>query len=127
LVTHDLDELAWIFRSLSYRVRLEILNILISSGPQTVSEIAKSINIKLPAASQHLATLSRAGFITSKKTGSFVTYRVRKGSFSVRQLILLNIVIDSFSKEGASESVEDLFTKVISGSIMGPFNYPGRM
>lgn len=65
------------FRALADTTRLEILRVL-SGGELTVSAIAKRLGCAQPTTSRHLAILREAGFITDRRDGQCVCYRLNR-------------------------------------------------
>lgn len=61
-------------------VRREIL-LRLRAKPQTVAEIAERFPVSRPAISRHLATLRRAGLVTSRASGTQRVYAVRLAGF----------------------------------------------
>jgi DNA-binding transcriptional ArsR family regulator len=68
------------FRALADATRRQILRRL-SRGPATVTEVAERFEISLPAISQHLTVLERAGLIARTTEG-----RLRHCSLEARSL-----------------------------------------
>lgn len=48
----------------------------LAKGPASVSELAKPLNMSLPAVVQHLQLLEQSGLVTSRKTGRVRTCRI---------------------------------------------------
>lgn len=65
------------FRALADTTRLEILRVL-SGGELTVSAIAERLGCAQPTTSRHLAILREAGFITDRRDGQCVCYRLNR-------------------------------------------------
>jgi len=64
-----------IFKALSDKTRLRIINLLLRSGQELcVCEIVDSINESQYNVSKHLKELKYAGLIEEKKTGRWVSY-----------------------------------------------------
>lgn len=61
-----LDE---VFGALASEPRRQIIAMLRVSSPRTMTELAKPLNISLPAAHKHLAILENAKIITRQKVG----------------------------------------------------------
>jgi DNA-binding transcriptional ArsR family regulator len=76
-VTRQLDRT---FHALADRTRRQILRQL-SRGPATVGEVATRFEISLPAVSQHLTVLERAGLISRTAEG-----RLRHCSLELQSL-----------------------------------------
>ena len=49
----------------------------LSQGPASVSELARPLNMSLPAVVQHLHVLEQSGLVASQKTGRVRTCRLR--------------------------------------------------
>lgn len=62
------EYVAEVFRALSHPKRLAIVELLLK-GPRTVTEIAESIGVPQPVASQHLRVLRDAGIVESEWGG----------------------------------------------------------
>ena len=65
------------FAALGDPTRLAILNRLAAEGDLTVQDLAQPFAMSLPAVSQHLKVLERAGFITRGKDGQRRPCRLR--------------------------------------------------
>lgn len=63
------------FKALSDPFRLRLLSFLME-GETTVGELAEVCERKQPNVSQQLASLSRAGLVSSRKQGQRVFYRI---------------------------------------------------
>jgi DNA-binding transcriptional ArsR family regulator len=74
----DLDALgqaAECLRILAHPHRLRMVQMLLQ-GDYTVGELAEACDLPSPMASEHLRLMQRCGFLTSKKEGRKVFYRV---------------------------------------------------
>jgi ArsR family transcriptional regulator len=63
------------FKALGDPRRLALLSAL-QGGERTVSELAEATRRPQPNVSQHLASLSRAGLVDSRREGTRVFYRI---------------------------------------------------
>jgi DNA-binding transcriptional ArsR family regulator len=54
----------------------------LSSGPASVSDLARPLDIALPSALKHLAVLEAGGVVRSEKSGRIRTYRIAPDAFS---------------------------------------------
>ena len=63
-------------RVLANPTRLRILRFLIEHQDQTVSRVARSVNVTLPVASQSLRALEARGLLSVRRVGRYVIYRV---------------------------------------------------
>lgn len=112
----DLEELAWIFRSLGYRRRLEIIDALIVNGPMSVTSLVEKLNMNQTAVSQNLAILGRAGFVTSKRSGKYMIYKIKTVNFSPRKMFLLWMIIDSVCEKEQGYGLDNLVSTLLSGN-----------
>jgi DNA-binding transcriptional ArsR family regulator len=64
-----------VFQAIASPVRRTLLDKL-SSREQTVRSLAESFDVTLPAISQQLAILKRAGLVTSRRAGRWRVYRL---------------------------------------------------
>jgi ArsR family transcriptional regulator len=64
-----------LFRALSDKTRLRILNLLLS-GELCVCDLVSVLGIPQPTASRHLAYLRRAGLVTGRKDGVWCYYQL---------------------------------------------------
>jgi DNA-binding transcriptional ArsR family regulator len=112
----DLDELAWVFKSLGYRRRLEILNLLIKGGQMSVSDISESLKMPLASVSQNLAVLGRAGLVTPRRKGCFVFYKIKRIGISARHMLLLWLVLDAFEQKDTDPVLVGAISDIASGN-----------
>jgi len=64
-----------VFRALSDKTRLRILNLL-RGGELCVCEIVSVLDVPQPTASRHLAYLRRAGLVEGRREGQWCHYRL---------------------------------------------------
>lgn len=64
----------YFLRAINHKLRLDILQLIDTNGQLTVTEIYTKLNLQQAVASQHLAVLRRAGFLSTKKESKFVYY-----------------------------------------------------
>ncbi|MDX8403575.1 MAG: metalloregulator ArsR/SmtB family transcription factor [Mariprofundaceae bacterium] len=69
------EQFTRIGKAISSPKRLELLDLL-CQGERTVEKLAKAASLSTANASQHLQKLQAARLVVSKKSGSFVIYRV---------------------------------------------------
>lgn len=74
LPEHEL--LARVFRTLGDATRLRLLEMLLSRGEATQTELVEAVGAPQPRVSEHLGCLAWCGLITSERDGRTVTYRV---------------------------------------------------
>ena len=67
-----------VFRAISDPTRRGILDAL-ARKDESVMELAKDFEITLPAVSQHLKILKRAGLVSGQREGRRIFYRLRPG------------------------------------------------
>jgi DNA-binding transcriptional ArsR family regulator len=65
------------FKVLSVETRIKIIELL-KQGPLSVSEIAESLGVSQPAASQHLRVLKQAGLVSDERKGYYIIYQINK-------------------------------------------------
>ena len=63
-----------IIRALNHKLRLQVIKLLIGKPELTVTEIYIKLRIEQSVASQHLATLRRAGIVSTRREGKFIFY-----------------------------------------------------
>ena len=76
-----------VFQSLADPTRRAVLERL-SSGPASVSELARPFKMALPSFSQHLEVLEGCGLVRSQKAGRVRTYRIAQHSLRLAELWL---------------------------------------
>ena len=69
------SDLDGVFRALADPARRSIVSRLVS-GPATVSELARPLDMSLPAVMQHLSVLEECGLIGSEKLGRVRTCHI---------------------------------------------------
>jgi DNA-binding transcriptional ArsR family regulator len=74
--SHDVDVLFQALADPSRRLIVERL----SSGPASVSELARPLPMSLPAVTQHLRVLEDSGLVRSEKVGRVRTCRIEPES-----------------------------------------------
>jgi len=62
------------FRALAHPVRIRLLEVLSSSGAQSVQALQQKLAIDQPIVSQQLARLRASGIVVSRKEGTTVWY-----------------------------------------------------
>ena len=72
------------FSALSDPVRRGMLARL-SSGPASVSDLARPLPISLPAVLQHLKSLEASGLVASEKKGRVRTVRLQPGTLAAAE------------------------------------------
>jgi DNA-binding transcriptional ArsR family regulator len=80
----SLDE---VFHSLSDPTRRSVLERL-SSGPATVSQLAKEFQISLPSFLQHLSVLESCNLVRSSKKGRVRTFEIQTKSLKEAEVWL---------------------------------------
>jgi ArsR family transcriptional regulator len=76
-----------IFRALSDRTRLRILNLL-GDGELCVCHLVAVLDVPQPTASRHLAYLRKAGLVVARKEGLWMHYRLAPARSKFRELLL---------------------------------------
>ena len=71
----ELTRMATIFKALGDKTRLRILGLL-ASGEICVCHVHESLATSQPKASRHLAYLRRVGLVVTRRSGTWVYYRL---------------------------------------------------
>jgi ArsR family transcriptional regulator len=103
-----------VFRALSHRTRLRILNLL-RDGELCVCHIVAVLAIPQPTASRHLAYLRKAGLVVARKEGLWSHYRLAPTRSRSHEM-LLECLAQCFREEsGFAKDEERLRLKVCPG------------
>ncbi len=89
----EFRELAAVSRALGDETRLRILNILVERGETCVCELMETLGTTQSNVSFHLTVLKNAHFITDKKIGKWMFYRIDPES-SKRHLAVLRAMFN---------------------------------
>ncbi len=76
-------------RALSDQRRCRILQVLLRQKMLCVTEVAAIFKISVPAASQQLRILERAGLVKAERMGQIVCYEMARSHVAVRAMIKL--------------------------------------
>jgi ArsR family transcriptional regulator, arsenate/arsenite/antimonite-responsive transcriptional repressor len=80
-------QLKAIFRALSDRTRLRILNLL-GGGELCVCHIVTVLNLPQPTVSRHLSYLRKTGLVVSRKDGLWSYYRLASACCKSHEIML---------------------------------------
>jgi ArsR family transcriptional regulator, lead/cadmium/zinc/bismuth-responsive transcriptional repressor len=69
--------------------RFHIFRVLLDEEELCVSELASALDISVPAASQQLRIVERAGLIRRNRMGQKICYEIRKEDSLVKSIIKL--------------------------------------
>jgi DNA-binding transcriptional ArsR family regulator len=88
----QLKKAALVLRAVNHKLRQQILKLIYQNGKMTVTEIYIKLRLEQSVASQHLAILRKAGFVTTIRDGKFIYYSVNEERLSevhgfIRQLL----------------------------------------
>lgn len=72
----EVKKAALVLRALNHKLRQQILKLIDESGKMTVTELYVKLRLEQSVASQHLAILRKAGFVTTERDGKFIYYTV---------------------------------------------------
>ena len=72
----NVKKAAMILRAVNHKLRQQILKIIDEHGKITVTELYMQLRLEQSVASQHLAVLRKAGFVTTTRDGKFIHYSV---------------------------------------------------
>jgi ArsR family transcriptional regulator len=87
MATKTAPSIDLIFRALSDRTRLRILNLL-RPGELCVCDLVSVLDIPQPTASRHLAYLRRAGLVLARKEGLWHYYRLSSAPTTFHKKLL---------------------------------------
>lgn len=82
------------FRGLTDLTRLRIIELLLEDGEQNVSRIVERIGQPQGRVSSHLACLRWCGYVTSRREGKYVYYRVADERVASLLLLARGIIGD---------------------------------
>ena len=74
----QLKKAALVLRAVNHKLRQQILKLIYQNGKMTVTEIYVKLRLEQSVASQHLAILRKAGFVTTTRDGKFIHYAVNE-------------------------------------------------
>lgn len=74
--TTELKKAALVFRAVNHHLRQQIVRLLHQNGKMTVTQVYTQLNLEQPVASQHLAILRKAGFVSTVRGGRCIYYFV---------------------------------------------------
>jgi DNA-binding transcriptional ArsR family regulator len=77
-----LKKAALVLRAVNHKLRQQILKLIHQKGKITVTEIYVKLRLEQSVASQHLAILRKAGFVTTIRDGKFIYYSVNNERLS---------------------------------------------
>ena len=72
---------ALILRAINHKLRLQILKQIDEHEKITVTELYVKLRLEQSVASQHLAILRKAGFVTTVRDGKFIYYSINPKRF----------------------------------------------
>jgi ArsR family transcriptional regulator len=75
------------FRAVSDRTRLRILNLL-RGGELCVCDLVNALRVPQPKASRHLAYLKKAGLVTARREGLWIHYQLAPATSPFHQKLL---------------------------------------
>lgn len=70
----ELKKAAVILRALNHKLRQQMIKVIDEHGKITVTELYIKLRLEQSVASQHLAILRKAGFVTTSREGKFIYY-----------------------------------------------------
>lgn len=74
----QLKKAALVLRAVNHKLRQQILKLIHQNGKMTVTEIYIKLRLEQSVASQHLAILRKAGYVTTSRDGKFIYYSVNE-------------------------------------------------
>lgn len=100
-----MENLLEIFKTLSDETRLRILKLL-EDGELCVCGIVSALNMIQPKVSFHLGVLKEAKFITDRRQGKWIYYRIDDSDLFRR--FLIHSILEKISEETVSEDKKRL-------------------
>jgi DNA-binding transcriptional ArsR family regulator len=82
------------FRGLTDLTRLRIVELLLEEGERNVSEIVAAVEQPQSRVSAHLACLKWCGYVTSRREGKYIYYRVADERVASLLLLARGIIAD---------------------------------
>lgn len=74
----QLKKAALVFRAINHKLRQQIMKFISQQGKITVTQIYVKLRLEQSVASQHLAILRKAGFVTTERDGKFIYYSINQ-------------------------------------------------
>lgn len=65
-----------LLRALNHKLRQQMMRLIDEKGKVTVTELYIHLRVEQSVASQHLAILRKAGFVTTNREGKFIYYSI---------------------------------------------------
>ena len=84
----QLKKAALILRAVNHKLRQQIMKLIHQNEKMTVTEIYVKLRLEQSVASQHLAILCKAGFVTTLRHGKFIFYSVNYSRLDLVHSIL---------------------------------------
>lgn len=76
-----LQDAALAVRAINHPLRKKLIDLLEENGEMVVTDIYVKLRTEQSVASQHLAILRNAGFVTTRRDGKFIHYTLDKDRF----------------------------------------------
>lgn len=80
-----------IFKVLGVETRVKIIELLKTSGPLGVKDIAADLGITSAAVSQHLKILKQAGLVRSERKGYWIPYSINEEAMAKCRKLLAEV------------------------------------
>jgi DNA-binding IclR family transcriptional regulator len=110
-------------RVLANRPRIKMLGLIGQRPGLRVSQIAKTMQLSRPAASQYLRALEACGLVAARRRARSVIYQLRERRDSNAMVrILLNPLVRRLARKGAIESTFKLSTAFANPGRIDVFN-----
>ena len=78
----QLKKAALVFRAINHKLRQQIIRFIHQNGKITVTQIYVKLRLEQSVASQHLAILRKAGFVSTEREGKFIYYSINQDRIS---------------------------------------------
>ena len=73
---HNIKKAAMVLRSLNHKLRQQVIKTIHENKRLTVTQLYVKLRLEQSVASQHLAILRKAGFVSTLRDGKFIYYSV---------------------------------------------------
>lgn len=95
------DDTFWqLFKALGDCARYRMVKVMMRYRKMSVTDLAKIVDISVPAASQHLRVLEKTGLLTKKRAGKIMHYElIEDDRYVARVIDLIDMWLDSQVKK----------------------------
>ena len=101
IVTEARNLTAEVYRALADPIRLELIALIAARGPICVCHLEEALPYTQPRISKHLATLRRAGLVSTRREGSWVYYSAELEGLGVAREFIDQLELSIHTPHGA--------------------------